>query len=1011
MLFRAVYIFIILFIAGQVCHAQNALYRHYTVKDGLPSNKIYGIIEDREGRIWIGTDRGIARFNGRRFTVFTTANGLPTNDVTYFYFDTLGRTWILDYTPYLTYIKNDTVHSVQVMPKDVSFNKMNYSYYNGMAFTRKHDGKVVAGTNTVASVIDLVKYMEFLNPNYDSKKNEGHTVYNYDGRNLVIHDYQSIKHYDLLKGAVKTFPYKQGTDSFPFNTYRFGPRFFKEKYLLSIQNNNKDSFTFLNFKTGAYKHVGIKMLTNNNTNVTGFDVFEDHVQITTNNGFEIIDSNLQIRDQFLLPENLTDISCNSIYRDHNKGYWLSTHNDGVYFISRELNSYKQLVPNDALQGSTVVKLYLSDGNYYIFNKRNELIITDSNFRLLRKHYLPAFSTFQTDERKAYLFKDGHRGHYIIASRGIYYLTLNNELIALKDRVGPSIYPEFLEYGMNSVKGCVYDERTKCIIFINHLVFTRLWFDGHYFNYEDIMHRRFTNISKGTDKEFWLSDDIGNLTILDSAFKIKKDYNIGSAITYQISDPYGHIIAALDGQGIYCYKKGTSRFQRLYAGSDMQAMKADSSGLWMATNNAINYYHYHNGAYKLQAIYPNIDGRVYEEVYSIDITSDKIILICDKGIIQLQRQRANIALIDAAWAKTVRVYTLKTGLNKRHYLPVGTNSYSTEYINDNINFLYTSNSTPYVGDVYYQYYLEGNDREWQSTLEEEISYPSLKPGTYTLHLKAVVKNTNINSGEYLFKIQVLPAWWQTWWFTALILLIISGAVTVGVYYIIRRSKLLAIRKANIDKRMAGLELTALQAQMNPHFIFNALSSIQSFIHSQDSKLADDLLQKFSLLIRLYLEFSQHQFIALKHELKSLELYTSIERIRFSNRFDVSIRVRNVKEKQVTIPPMLVQPLVENAINHGLYHKKDKGLLKVIFWVQEECTIVIVDDDGIGREAAKKLRRKLFPSRGNKLIKDRIEVLKLSGIADTSMEIIDKKDKFGNSNGTRVILTLQKAANSL
>ena len=161
----------------------------------------------------------------------------------------------------------------------------------------------------------------------------------------------------------------------------------------------------------------------------------------------------------------------------------------------------------------------------------------------------------------------------------------------------------------------------------------------------------------------------------------------------------------------------------------------------------------------------------------------------------------------------------------------------------------------------------------------------------------------------------------------------------------------------------------------------------------------------MLIRLYLEFSRHKRITLTQELKALNLYTEIERLRFGYRFDVLIRIRSARPADsVLIPPMMIQPIVENAINHGLYHKKGKGLLKVIFCTRKDQLVVFIDDNGIGRTAARKLRSKLFPSRGNTLIQERIEILRATGLADTSIQIQDKLNDDNAPAGTRVILKM-------
>lgn len=218
---------------------------------------------------------------------------------------------------------------------------------------------------------------------------------------------------------------------------------------------------------------------------------------------------------------------------------------------------------------------------------------------------------------------------------------------------------------------------------------------------------------------------------------------------------------------------------------------------------------------------------------------------------------------------------------------------------------------------------------------------------------------------------------------------------------------------MQSKISELELTALQSQMNPHFIFNSLTSIQGFIDIHKNEEADDLLQKFSSLIRFYLEFSRHPFVSVDKEEEAIKLYTQIEAIRFDHKFETNIKVRNSSTldlKNIHIPPMLIQPIVENAINHGLYHRMDgNGILKIYILVNDESTTIVIDDNGIGRKQAKSLRDKVLAPIGNKLIKERIDVLNQSGRVKAEMQISDKEDAQNNSKGTRVILRITNRLN--
>lgn len=176
----------------------------------------------------------------------------------------------------------------------------------------------------------------------------------------------------------------------------------------------------------------------------------------------------------------------------------------------------------------------------------------------------------------------------------------------------------------------------------------------------------------------------------------------------------------------------------------------------------------------------------------------------------------------------------------------------------------------------------------------------------------------------------------------------------------------------------LELKSLRNQMNPHFIFNSLNSVNSFIAKKDEKSANKYLSEFSKLMREVLEYSQEDFIPLSKEIEILELYLNLEHFRFKNDFDFVFEVDSkIKTDDYQIPPMLLQPFVENAIWHGLRYKKEKGMLKVHFTQKENYVEILISDDGIGREKSKEsktLNQKKMKSTGIKNVKNRLEIIK-------------------------------------
>ena len=209
----------------------------------------------------------------------------------------------------------------------------------------------------------------------------------------------------------------------------------------------------------------------------------------------------------------------------------------------------------------------------------------------------------------------------------------------------------------------------------------------------------------------------------------------------------------------------------------------------------------------------------------------------------------------------------------------------------------------------------------------------------------------------------------------------------------------------------LELDALKAQMNPHFVFNSLGAIQFFIQNQDVEIADDYLTKFAKLMRLYLDSAREKMITLEQELKLLGNYVALEQMRFENLFELEVSVdEEVETRHHLIPPMILQPFIENAINHGVSERKDKaGKIRISFEEIEEELICIIEDNGIGREKAKNNYRKGHQSRGMKIIAEKVDTLLVSGIADIHIVLEDAFPNNTSYPGTRVTIKIKNLEN--
>ena len=318
--------------------------------------------------------------------------------------------------------------------------------------------------------------------------------------------------------------------------------------------------------------------------------------------------------------------------------------------------------------------------------------------------------------------------------------------------------------------------------------------------------------------------------------------------------------------------------------------------------------------------------------------------------------------------------------------------------------------PFAGDkTKFLYKLVGFDEDWRSTSNHrQAEYTNVPGGNYTFLLKAGNNEGIWNPKPYQLQINISIPWWESSWFYGS--LILSGILVLYAFYRYRLNQLKSKQQVQFEfnQKIAKVEMSALRAQMNPHFIFNCLNSIDYFIIQNDAEKASDYLNRFSRLIRLILQNSRSTKISLQDDLEALKLYIEMESLRFDDQFKYAVKVANdIDLQQIKVPPMLLQPYVENAIWHGLSNKYGKGKLDLKIDRKTNYLYCSIQDNGIGREAASKLRSKSttrHKSFGMQIAKERLNLINQLEDEKGLVEIIDLKDKNGQADGTKVVLKI-------
>ena len=325
---------------------------------------------------------------------------------------------------------------------------------------------------------------------------------------------------------------------------------------------------------------------------------------------------------------------------------------------------------------------------------------------------------------------------------------------------------------------------------------------------------------------------------------------------------------------------------------------------------------------------------------------------------------------------------------------------------------------------YAYRLTGVDTGWvHCGLRNHAAYTKLPPGHYRFHLKAANRD-GIWGEEKTLDIEIRPAWYQTFWFKMLIAGLLLGMLYTFYRFRLKQVKLSAAlaqkeaemrqKEAEFQQKLSEAQMSALRAQMNPHFIFNSLNSINRFIQLSEPDEASNFLTKFSRLIRLILDNSSENLIPLCQELEACRLYLEMEAMRFAGQFEYSIQIdEHIDLEKIIIPPLLIQPYIENAVWHGLMQKeKGEKILHLGIHGDENTLKIVITDNGIGRKRAKEIKSKSASrqkSKGMQLTQQRIDLLRQETGIEMKIEVLDIKNDFGKVFGTKVEILMQYLPN--
>ncbi|MEM7163390.1 MAG: histidine kinase, partial [Bacteroidota bacterium] len=422
-------------------------------------------------------------------------------------------------------------------------------------------------------------------------------------------------------------------------------------------------------------------------------------------------------------------------------------------------------------------------------------------------------------------------------------------------------------------------------------------------------------------------------------------------------------------------------------------------IWLATSNGVNQISLRQRQVNVIKHFDTSDGLLNAFCHRIYGTQDKIYVTGPEGLSILNVEQD----VDRIFIGQKKIVFGKVKVNNAYVACADLNEVQP---GSQIEIPFSFSSIAHAHDFIYEY-KEAKDNDFKvlggNVLELLDLNGRSEPYEYTVRLnyKGKALPETVNSISFTMK----PFWYERAWLQILFTIMALSFLFYLIFKRIQKDRLQKERALEIKNQLTQLEMQALQAQFNPHFVHNVLNAIQNFVLKNQPEDAYNYITNFSRLMRNYLNATDDHFISLEREFEMMENYIKLEQIRLPGKFEYKIEFEEgLDASDILIPSMIIQPYIENAIHHGLAHKKQKGLLQLTISKDEEGFKLSVIDNGIGRRAAGEImanKEKLRKSFGVKIISDRIELFNKLYDQTIHVKIIDLND---TRTGTHVIISI-------
>ncbi len=1008
----ASYIFIVAYCLWCcISFAQTPAYKHYDVSNGLPTNEVYEIKQDSKGFLWIGCDAGLVRYDGNRFKLLSNKkNRGPA--ISGLREDKTGRIWCINFSGQVFYTSGDSLQLFEPWEKN---------YKKGFA-----DATIDENNRLIITNFQNKIYCYDLNHNNTEKvlvSDKLTKIFAYttsDGSVLfTLLDSGLVKRITTTGSETvpKLLENGKPTPNPTLNNFVFYNSFARKQTLgfqrFNLGNKQPDFFYYQD--KALHLHPVSHLLQQLNVYPSScFDDDDGNLFVGTFNEllwFKKTGGGNWILFNRMLQGNAISF----INKDKEGAIWISTLKNGIYKIpNKDIWTFAQTVFNTSSAG---INHIATDDRETLFGAATSGEVFEFNLRTKQRNFIKTKEQrdvqaleYNRFSNELFISKVGTNQYSTTTKKVTDWTGLSNntkDFYFRKDGV-------FFNTG-DAVGALFASANTEAK---NRLASEFEIFSDNYLGPLRIGQNERRIIAEQRCKGIWYQENeqflwvgfVDGLAFFENKKPVKfKDPVSGQpiiAIGFDESAD-GILYIATVEQGVYLVKhKKVIQHITVADGllSDrIKRIRLSGKYLWVINGGSIQALNI--GNHDIKTI-NTTDGLLSPEIFDVEVLHDTVYVATASGIqffpeqIETRNHFSPVSLIAA-----VKADDTEMAINKKATLP---------YYTRNITISLQGIALKSDGNFTYRYRLLPSDSSWitVSANENMVRFSALPPGVYKFESVVVNEDGVMSKQAAVYEFAIAKPWWQQWWFRAAVILIF-----LLLLYLLYKNRLKvnqqkltsALEKSKVQEELRRSQLSSIKSQMNPHFMFNALNSIQEFILLNDKRQANMFMGKFADMMRLILDMSNKDTITLEEELKSLDLYLQLEALRFEEQFTYSVeKDKNINESDIYMPAMIIQPYVENAIKHGLLHKNGEKKLNIHFRLANEHTLCCtVTDNGIGRKRSgeiNELRQKKYSSFATGATQKRLDLLNYQKTELISVRYEDLTDSSGQGTGTIVIINI-------